>query len=609
MKFKFEYRLTFVYLLIGILWILFSDRLVTFFTDDPHIITNIQTYKGWFYVLITGLLLFLLLRRHLKEVRSMNTTLTERNQTLVDYHKRLKERNDEYYSLFEEYKTQNEDLLITKEKAINNERQLKQLIDRAPDAIHLQVEDKIVYANKTFLSLLEVQHVNDVLNKHLSDFIEPDDAREISRKLQDMRTNQSSQLLRIRYRTLSNKPVDVELTSVQIEYNGKPAELVFSRDISEEKKHLLELELKNRFINTILDRLPIGLALNRFNEGDATYMNDKFVEIYGWPREELINIESFFRKVYPDERYREKVMQMIQADIATGNPELMHWENITVTQKSGEKRIVNAVNIPIQEQNTMISTVIDVTELKRTEANLLASKEKAEESDRLKSAFLNNISHEFRTPLNGILGFVEMLVMPNISDSKRKKYVSIIRESSNQLINLVTDTVEVSHIQTGTTEVKHRNLYIPEVIEEVHKTYKPFIEKKGLELIEKIALSEQDLNITSDRHKVFRIMQHLLDNAVKFTEKGSIRFMVERMDKFLKIKITDTGIGISPDVKASVFDVFRQSELGYSRSFGGNGIGLFIVKSYVDLLNGEISLESKPLMGTTFTVKLPVYQS
>ncbi|ALO16699.1 Autoinducer 2 sensor kinase/phosphatase LuxQ [Salinivirga cyanobacteriivorans] len=609
MKFKFEYYLTAIYLIIGALWILFSDKLVTSFTDDPLVITNLQTYKGWFYVLITGFLLFLLLRRHLKEVKAVNNTLFDRNQTLVDYQKKLKERNDEYYSLFEEYKTQNEDLLVAKEKAINNEQQLKQLIDQAPDAIHIQIENKIVYANEKLLNLLEVQHERDVLDKHLSDFIDPYDAGETTRKLQMLSNNGSRQIVRIRYSTFNKKFVDAELTSVQIKYNGKAAELIFSRDITGEKKYLLELERKNRFINTILDRLPIGLALNRFNEGDATYMNKKFVEIYGWPRAELVNIESFFRKVYPDEHYRKKVMQMIQADVATGNPELMHWENITITQKNGEKRIVNAVNIPIQEQNTMISTVIDVTELKRTEANLLAAKEKAEESDRLKSAFLNNISHEFRTPLNGILGFVEMLVRPDLSDSKRKKYVAIIRESSNQLINLVTDTVEVSHIQTGTIQVNRRSFSFSDLVEEVNKIYKPFIEKKRLELIKNMSLSEQDLNITSDRHKLFRIVQHLVDNAVKFTEKGNVKIFVGRLDKYIEIKISDTGIGIAPEVKASVFDVFRQSELGYSRSFGGNGIGLFIVKSYVNLLNGEINLESEPMKGTTFTVRLPVYQN
>ncbi len=135
-----------------------------------------------------------------------------------------------------------------------------------------------------------------------------------------------------------------------------------------ERYKLLNQELteRNEFIEVILDNLPIGVAITLINEGTAIYMNRAFTEIYGWPAEELTNIAGFFKKVYPDTEYRAEIEKKISDDIASGDPERMHWENIIVTGQSGEKKIVDASSIPVFEQNLMISTVMDVTDLQRT---------------------------------------------------------------------------------------------------------------------------------------------------------------------------------------------------------------------------------------------------
>lgn len=135
-----------------------------------------------------------------------------------------------------------------------------------------------------------------------------------------------------------------------------------------ERYKLLNRELtdRNEFIEVILDNLPIGVAINLISEGTAIYMNRAFTDIYGWPAEELTNISGFFEKVYPDKEYREKIQKMVMDDIAGGDPEQMHWNNITITGQSGTERIVNASNIPVFDQGLMISTVLDVTDLHKT---------------------------------------------------------------------------------------------------------------------------------------------------------------------------------------------------------------------------------------------------
>ena len=159
------------------------------------------------------------------------------------------------------------------------------------------------------------------------------------------------------------------------------AELIAAKEKAEENGQKLkirneELLSKNRFIQTILDNLPIGLSLNNIQEGDVTFMNKKFQEIYGWSSDEITSVTSFFEKVYPDVTYRNEMIDRIMDDIKSGDPEKMHWEDIVVTQKDGALRIINAVNIPLIEQNTMVSTVVDITDRKLAEIALKESEER-----------------------------------------------------------------------------------------------------------------------------------------------------------------------------------------------------------------------------------------
>lgn len=158
---------------------------------------------------------------------------------------------------------------------------------------------------------------------------------------------------------------DAHVSLCRVDIQGNARTMAFILDITDRNQYLNELHQKNIFIETVLDNLPIGLALNRIQEGTAIYLNKKFTEIYGWPEIELTDINSFFLKVFPNKKYRDSVSKKIMEDINSGDPLRMHWENITVTHQNGEKRIVNAVNIPLLEQNTMVSTVMDVTERNR----------------------------------------------------------------------------------------------------------------------------------------------------------------------------------------------------------------------------------------------------
>jgi len=240
----------------------------------------------------------------------------------------------------------------------------------------------------------------------------------------------------------------------------------------------------------------------------------------------------------------------------------------------------------------------------RTKA-LQIAKEKAEESNQLKTAFLQNMSHEVRTPLNAIIGFTQLITEPNQPPEKLAKYAEIINESSDRLIGIITDVIEVSKIQSKQMAIRQKKFDIVSTLNQVVANFETAANGKniGLELNVKIPVKEYF--VFSDKEKFERIFIHLIDNAIKFTHQGKVVITIEIVLKSIHISISDTGIGISEETKSIIFEPFRQIDNGIDRSFGGNGLGLAIVKAYIEMLNGQITVTSELNKGSIFCVKLP----
>jgi PAS domain S-box-containing protein len=500
----------------------------------------------------------------------------------------------------------------------------------------------------------------------------------------------------------------------------------FMLDITERKQAETELKKKNEFIQTVLDNLPIGVALNKIEEGTAFYMNEKFREIYGWHREELENIQSFFQNVFPDEAYRKEIVSMVMKGIESGKPENMLWNDILITKQSGQQAYVNCANIPLPEQDIMVSTVMDITEQKETEkalreseeqfrklfekhsavhllidpdnerivnanqaaadfygqslerltrmkigdinilplgelrkhfdkaqnsynyffetehrhadgkirtvevfssavdlqgktflhsiihdvsekkklfADVIAAKEKAEESDRLKSAFLANISHEIRTPLNGILGFTSLLTQAdNMSVENRTKYSRIIDKSAENLMRIIDDILDISRMETGQLLISTELCDINPVLEDLRTLYlKKMQERDKTHLNLKLVLPDKQLFALTDESRLSQVFINLLDNALKFTDEGEIAFGLKGADSnSLHFFVSDTGIGIAPEKQSAVFDRFTQADDLIAKRYGGTGLGLSIVKKLTELLGGDAHVESELGKGSTF---------
>ena len=435
-----------------------------------------------------------------------------------------------------------------------------------------------------------------------------------------------SENFEFQHKTADNTVKDVRVFASPVNINNVLYVIIMVNDISQQKAYestlmdLLEksennemlyhqknkeLQEKNIITQTILDNLPIGLALNKINEGEATYMNKKFEEIYGWSSAEITSFDKFFENVYPNPDYRSEIMGKIMGDIMSGDKERMHWENIEITRKDSSKRIVNAVNIPLAEQNLMVLTVMDITELHLINKELKIAKEKAEESDRLKTAFLANISHEIRTPMNGILGFAELLKEPKLSGEEQQNFISIIEKSGKRMLNIINDLINISKVESGQMEIVNTETDINEQIDFLYNFFNLEAIQKGIKLKRKYSNPDNHIIIITDREKIYAILTNLIKNAIKFTKEGEIEIGFDLKEETLEFFVTDTGIGISEENQKSVFERFVQADNSLSREYEGAGLGLSISKAYVEMLGGKIWLESKLGEGTKFHFTLP----
>jgi len=246
-------------------------------------------------------------------------------------------------------------------------------------------------------------------------------------------------------------------------------------------------------------------------------------------------------------------------------------------------------------------------ELAEKHNNVLEAKIKAEKSDKLKSAFLANMSHEIRTPMYGILGCAQFLKEYHETDKDYQEYIHTIESSGEQLLDVMSDIINVSIIESDLMNINTSMFNITDCIDTVYNTFLPMAKNKNLDFAVKNHIAVHDGYINSDKNKVTSVLKYLIRNAIKFTNSGSIKLTCERQDeKFLAFRLIDTGIGIHKDNHKHIFRTFYQVDSENKNALHGSGIGLSIAKAYIEMLGGEISLESEIGKGSTFLFTLRV---
>lgn len=249
--------------------------------------------------------------------------------------------------------------------------------------------------------------------------------------------------------------------------------------------------------------------------------------------------------------------------------------------------------------------LVNVTNRKKLEQELIRAKNRAEESDRLKTSFLSNMSHEIRTPMNGILGFAGLLKETEFSDEEHNEYIGIIEKSGQRMLNIINDIVNISQIESGQAKVEISEIDVNKELSKLYSTYKEDAENKGIELLYKGDLFRKEI-IQTDAEKLLSVISNLLSNAIKFTHEGSISFGFDKVNDSLQFYVKDTGEGITPMQRDLIFERFRQGNESLARKYEGAGLGLSISKAYIQLLGGEIWVDSEVGKGSKFYFTVPL---
>jgi PAS domain S-box-containing protein len=352
-----------------------------------------------------------------------------------------------------------------------------------------------------------------------------------------------------------------------------------------------------------IEQSPVIIIIAN-KQGIISYVNTRFTEITGYSSGEAIGRNPRFLKSNEhDTPFYENLWQTI----LSGNTWEGEFRNI---KKNGdfywEKTIISPL---VDEKGEIIQFIAfkeDITEKKIMMADLVKSKEKAEESDRLKSAFLANLSHEIRTPMNAILGFTELLQDPENTFDIISNYVSIIHRSGYHLLGIINDIIEISKIETGQISPNFNHINLGALISDLFEAIKITIpvDKEVILHIDPPD-SINDRIIFTDEVKLTQVLTNLITNALKFTDQGSVGFGYVVKKGFLEFSVKDTGIGIDELNHRLIFDRFYQIESDLRIRSGGSGLGLAISKAYIEMLGGTITVKSKMGHGATLIFTIP----
>ena len=367
------------------------------------------------------------------------------------------------------------------------------------------------------------------------------------------------------------------------------------------EKAITEIQERDIKYRTLTTAAPVGI-FHTTADGITTYVNPKWCEISGVTEKEAMG-NDWLKAVHPEDR--EKVIKNWENKVSKS---IYSEAEYRFLHKDGTIRYIIGYAIP--ECNSKfdvigyIGTITDITTVKLYELEQIRLKTKAEQSDRLKSAFLANISHEIRTPMNSILGFNELLInTPDLTTSEKLTYMKLIEKSGNDLLNILDEIINASKIQAGVEQNYLEEVNINELIESIYQLKREQAQEKGLDFSYSFGLDNESAIVMTDKAKLFSVLRHLLNNAIIFCENGSVSFGYKIPDKekdVLEFFVKDTGAGIPAENQKSIFEPFVQSDLESLWAHNGTGLGLAISKSYIEMLNGKIWLESQVGVGSTF---------
>jgi PAS domain S-box-containing protein len=454
-----------------------------------------------------------------------------------------------------------------------------------------------VNANHAYLRFNGLTTKQDVIGAQPSRFIPRDTVRRINELL--LRDGQISNQ-EFEFPDKQGKLVPMLLSISTMELGGRLHYVTTVRDITTIKEIQRQLRQSEAVLRKIFEASPDCITLARLSDGTFQAVNDGFVRLFGFSREEVIGKTQQELGLWADLPRARELMRRLRQDGLVTNMELsLHHKNGTILPC-----LFSAALTEVGSELCVVAIAHDIRELKRTEDDLVRAREAALAASRAKSEFLSSMSHEIRTPMNAVLGMAELLADTGLSGEQRR-YLDIMVANGSALLELINSILDLAKIEAGRMSIEKTDFDLTDLVEKTISTFGIRAHGKGLELAARIEPGVPD-RLTGDPLRLRQVLINLLGNAVKFTEIGQIVLNVAKVpgsarEGDLMFSVTDTGIGIQPDKLQQIFSSFEQADSSTTRKYGGSGLGLAIAKRLTELMGGQITLESQLGKGSKFS--------
>lgn len=474
--------------------------------------------------------------------------------------------------------------LDIKHEAQNISNNLKQVVELIPyPACISNNKQKVIYSNSLYSKL--IGHLTS------SDENYWDEQLKISRKQITLDNSDVFIALSTDHRRfkITTSPIAISQVDIQL-YTIIIEELAESDEYRDESTKLKEIIHKSN--------LPIIFINEQQKVAD---FNALVVSLLKTDSQSLLQIP--FLNLLPEDEHQTFL------SLINSQTELINKSNFNLINGENNLTPIELFIITFKQKGKMacLLFMVDISERKQLESEMLRAKQRAEESDRLKSSFLANMSHEVRTPLNSIMGFTELMCDDQLSSRERKEFHNIVKTSSNELLRLLSDIMEFSKIESGLINLNINNTYAHEIVNELHEYVSPqIINSPNIKFSIQEPIGFDIPTILTDKERVKQTLRHLIDNALKFTYNGSVTLSYQyRPDNSVEFIVSDTGIGIPKEKIPNIFHKFRQANDDNSRDFGGAGLGLSICKHLANALGGFLWVSSVEKVGSEFHFVVP----
>lgn len=497
------------------------------------------------------------------------------------------------------------------------EQKLKVLsegVNNSPASIVVtDIEGKIIFVNKKFINITGYS-LNELIGSNPSIINSKYHPKEYYTKLWNTILSGKEWIGEFRNRK-KNGEIFWEramISALKDEKDNITNFMAIKEDITHKKFVEKELKLKTEQLSALVSNTPDSICFKGEN-GEWILANKSVLEVFGIEGVEYQGKTNMELAEFSNSNPHYLLDDMDSDNLAWKKRNILRYET-TLKNTRGEEVVLEVIKLPLfypyGDKQGIVNIGRDVTKRKEYEQDLKKAKERAEEADILKSAFLANMSHEIRTPLNAIMGFSSLMMDYDLTKDSINNFVNIIKINGSQLLTIIDDILLVSKLQVNQIKVSMAEFALDQVLSKLRREFEEEIS----------TFSEKDINlqvskdenyssviIKTDRDKLYQIFSKLIRNAIKFTTRGVVNFgySVEKQNEVLFF-VKDTGIGISDEKKEVIFKKFRQADDSTTRKYGGSGLGLSIVKGLVDLLEGDIWLDSQLSKGSTFYFRIPL---